>query len=242
MKYIIYLSLLISLFSCKKECPAPLPGNTIYQNVIGKTYSGNFTTRMATHHYNTTNSDSIFNSYVYIYDTPTDLMGTNTSTLNSLSVNNETCYYSPPFYVTSSFNQTLNNNLFLLQNVNYNINSSKYGIFTLTDNRAIPTFTNQNSISLSFSQTNPYILTLNGLTNCTYATVFLELNDRPVIRKITPSNTTTKFYYSEIESFSIGDSTRLYIELVNESDTIISGNRFKLQKNVIHNYSLKFIP
>ncbi len=248
MKYIIYLSLLISLVSCKKDCPAPLPGNTIYQDIPSK-YSGLFSIKMFKEHSTFFNlssyPDSVIDISISTYNDKTNYLGSeyDFSPVSSVSVTN-----TPNLSLGSSDYST---NLlsasdvypysFLgyFKSIHYYIDSPKYGVISLDDIRPEPTFTNQNSIPLNFSISNSYTLSLNGLTNCNYALLFLG---DELYRKILPSNPVTKFYASELNYANVGDTLGLTIQLYNEKDSLISGNIFKLRKVMSHDYHVICIP
>jgi hypothetical protein len=249
MKLFNVFLVLFVLIGCKKkeDCPGPKAGQTIINDVSGE-YSGLFETTIQYNH-SSNQQDTTITSFLSFFNTPisnsfgSGSLSTIADTVDIADVNGYFAYNYSNYYYVSIDNYMANpsnscKNIF--NNLIYNFSSTKFGTISLNDHQLSGSFTNITSIPLTFSNSNPYTLTLNNLTNCSKITV--EINDGVLIasRTVLPSNPNVKFYASEIINTTPGNITTLNISLINSKDTTINGYKFKLKKNIRHSYDLTF--
>lgn len=241
MRTLFLFIALSTLISCKKkeECPGPKPGQTIINDVPGQ-YSGFFTSFLECNH--TSSQDTIIECYMTFFNTPVNHSGYAQSTVNSIDVNGQyTDDYSFSYYCSvyyDSLTPISFKNFF--NNLNYNFSSSKFGTISLCDNQFTGNFSNSNSIPLTFSNSNPYIITLNNVTNCTKIIISINNGAGDIERTILPSNPTAKFYASELNNTAVGNNVGLSVFLISSKDTTINGFKFKTEKNIEHRYMLTY--
>lgn len=241
---ILFLLFALSIFSsCKKkeDCPAPLAGQTIINDIPG-IYSGYFKTTIDYNH-GASYQDTVIESLVYFHNTPTDNYETTTSSVNSLEVNGQSAFNSQ-YYYYFSINYDLSNPVSLkglFNNINYNFNSSTFGTIAINDVRSGGNFSNNMSIPLNFSNSSPYVITLNNITNSTKIKIDIYNSGGGIVERIVlPTNPTAKFYASEFNNTTVGSSTGMDVSLINTKDTTINGFKFKLEKTVRHKYALTY--
>lgn len=239
----LFFALLI-IVSCKKKeaCPVPKAGQTIVNDVLGQ-YSGYFKTTIQYDHGLTPPEDTSIVSQLYFYNTPTNNYEYQTSTVNNVNLNSYNYNYNDWWYecyIDNNLGNSLSAYASFFNNLVYSFNSPTFGSITFTDNRPGGNFSNSNSIPLIFSNSIPYIITLNNVTNCTKVLIGISDGSGIIERTVLPTNAVAKFYATEFLNTTPGNVSGLNISLINTIDTIINGHKFKLEKTIRHRYILTY--
>jgi hypothetical protein len=240
IREVLSYTLLITLFvSCKKETvqPDPIPGKTVVKQSQG-TYSGYIYSELRIQRRPGNPNDSSIRTNVRVYDKPVFGFGA-TSTLNSASANMRPLPFGGYAYDLSLYSGDISTP-FLSEHrtINYSMNSPVLGSIGFVDNRPLPSFSNHNTVPLSFSKSQGYSLTLNGLANCSSIEARIGLN--MTYRSVSSLNPSFKFYDSELINTAIGDKQSLDLVLHQGKDTIIGGRKFYIDKQVTQSYQLTF--
>lgn len=241
---ILFLFFSLSIIvSCKKkeDCPAPKAGQTIVNDIPG-TYSGYFTTTINYNH-GLNYKDTTVESLLYFHDTPTNNYENTTSTVTSVDIDGQSVSNFSYYYYFSAYYDSINPISLrgLFNNINYNFNSSSFGTININDVRIGGNFSNNMSLPLNFSNSTPYVISLNNITNTTKIKIDIYNAGGGIVERIVlPTNPTAKFYASEFNNTSVGSSTGMDVSLINMKDTIINGFKFKLEKIVRHRYTLTY--
>lgn len=229
-------------FSCKKkeECPAPKAGQVIINDVPGQ-YSGYFTTTIDYIH-GLNYKDTTITTRMYFHDIPTNNYESTTHLVNSAEVNGNLLYNSSFSYYQSLMYDSVNaiSLIGMFNHLNYNFSSSVFGTISLNDNRVGGNFSNIAAIPLNFSNSTPYSINLNNVTNCTKVLIEIANGVGIVERTVLPANAAAQFHATEFLNTTSGNITGLNISLINSLDTIINGSKFKLEKIIRHRYGITF--